>query len=124
MKKYLLKGKDFFMKKLDELEIERGDIDYVSEQIPRRLLDKLRVLDSADYDLEPASLYANYFRTYPNHPIAPLLVERMKDQKPMEYPLKQKIEQHKTSIPSFDEALEKKALTFKTVVDGYDEGLP
>lgn len=105
MKKYLLKGKDFIMKKLDELEIERGDIDYISEQIPRRLLDKLKVLDSADYDLEPASLYANYFRTYPNHPISPLLTERMKDQKPMDYKLKPKIEQHRTSIPDFDDQL-------------------
>jgi hypothetical protein len=30
MKKYLQKGKEFLMKKLDELEIDREEVDYVA----------------------------------------------------------------------------------------------
>lgn len=68
---------------MEEMDLTAPELDYVAEQIPRRLRDKLRILENADYDLEPASSYANYFRTYPNHPISPLLAERMKDQKPV-----------------------------------------
>jgi hypothetical protein len=105
MKKYLLKGKEFIMKKMEELDMSTQEIDYVAEQIPRRLRDRLRILENADYDLEPASSYANYFRTYPNHPISSLLTERMKEQKPVEYKLKAALVPQQTSIPQFDAAL-------------------
>ena len=124
MKKYLLKGKEFLMKKMEELDMAPQEIDYVAEQIPRRLREKLKLLESADYDLEPASTYANYFRTYPNHPITPLLMERLKEQRPVEYPLKAAIRQRQSSIPPFEAALESRALMFKSVVDSYDEGMP
>lgn len=51
MKKYLLKGKEFIMKKMEELDMSTQEIDYVAEQIPRRLRDRLRILENADYDL-------------------------------------------------------------------------
>ena len=44
MKKYLLKGKEYLSKKLEEFDIETNNFDYVEEQIPQRLKKPLEAL--------------------------------------------------------------------------------
>ena len=81
MKQMLLKGKDFLMKKLDELEIGRQEIDYAAEQIPKRLHSQLRVLERTEIDLEPTEEFAPYFKTAPTHTVEPLLYDIIKKDK-------------------------------------------
>lgn len=81
LKKMILKSKDFVMKKLDELEIERQELDYVAEQIPKRLHNQLKIFEHSEIDIEPPADYSQYYKIYPNHPVAPLLSEEIKKQK-------------------------------------------
>lgn len=45
MKKYLLKGREFLIKKFD-LNVQEEDEDFVSKQIDKRLRDRLRILET------------------------------------------------------------------------------
>lgn len=49
--KFILKGKEFLSKKLEELELSADSLDLVSEQIPHRLKEPLRVLQNSQIDL-------------------------------------------------------------------------
>lgn len=49
----------------------------VSEQIPHRLKEPLRVLQSSQIDLDSNDKYETYFKSYPNHHISHYLQEKL-----------------------------------------------
>lgn len=121
MKKYLLKGKAYLHQKMQELEIDHDPLDLVTEQIPKKYQQLFTVLETTEFDLDSLEKYSLYYRTYPNHPVSPLLLDKIAHQgSVLEPTYAEPLRLQKAKVPVLDQDLEEKAYKLRNIVESYD----
>ena len=72
-----MKGKAYLHQKMEELDIDHHRLNLAGEQIPKKYHPLFNIFETTEYDLESFEKYSLYYRTYPNHPVGPLLLDKV-----------------------------------------------